>query len=192
MAAKPTVFQLAITFSLLTTSGWGIPALALRSQDLFPLSCARFQQVPFPNPTHTWPWACWACLPALSLPALAAACLVGTQPSPIFLGCRKGETRRLEWLTKKTKGLCMFFTLTLHGSRSHPPAVPKRATQKEVGFSTSQACCLQNNKESWFMSCFKHPNPKSSKLKSVLLKDSMQQVFSILILSGPQRSYSGT
>lgn len=53
MAAKPRRFQLAITFSLLTTSGWGIPVLALSSQDLFCLPSVGFQQVSFPYLTHT-------------------------------------------------------------------------------------------------------------------------------------------
>lgn len=158
-----------MAFSLLTIFGWGIPALALSPQDLFPFLCARFEQVPFPNLTHT-PQPGHAGLPHLLL--TGSACLLGTQPSPAFLGCRKGETRRLEWLTKKTKGLCMFFTLTLHGGCSPPPGCPKASNPKRGGSLQSQTCCFQSNAASWFMSFFfKHPTPKSSKIKSVVLKD---------------------
>lgn len=136
---------------LLTTSGRGIPARALSCLDLFPPPCAPLQPVPSLNLPRTCPWAHWTCLPA---PAAISTkrCLSCWYPEvPRFSGSQEGKGKNSGMNPKKTKGLCMVFTLVLRGSRSHPPAAPKQATQKEAAVSASQmsrgSVVLQNNKE---------------------------------------------
>lgn len=135
---------------LLTMSRRGIPALALSSLELFPLSRAPFQQVPSPNLPYMYLCLCWAWLPA---PAATSTdwCCYGLYPAfPHFSGLQEGEKQE-GWNDSQRKGLCTVFTLTLCDSHSRLPAAPKQTAQKEVGVSASQMSqqrvVLQNNKE---------------------------------------------
>lgn len=93
MAAKPRGFQLAITFSLLTTSGWGNPSPCSQLSRSFPSSLCWISAGPIPIPdTHTQVWACWACLPA-PVTASTGCCLSAWNAAFSLSGMQEGRDK---------------------------------------------------------------------------------------------------
>lgn len=131
---------------LLTTSGRGIPAFALRSLDLFPLPCTLFQQVPSPNLLYIFPWACWTCLPA---PAAISTgwCLSGWHPAFLhFSGMQEGKGKKAEMTHKEDKRIVHVFHTHFAWQLLTSSGCPKASNPERGGSlckpDKPRVCCL--------------------------------------------------